>query len=131
AAALAMIAYTCDTTDPSKEAAHLRYSGEILPRLEELEVALARRLLETGYSRPELTVTLARFKTGAEIFREENVPLATQIEELSTRYQKVTGGLTVEWDGVEKTLPELQPYLQQQDRAVRERAFRLSSGAYA
>ena len=35
-AALAMIAYTCDTTDPSKEAAHLRYSGEILPRLEEL-----------------------------------------------------------------------------------------------
>ncbi len=131
AAALAMIAYTCDTTDPSKEAAHLRYSGEILPRLEELEVALARRLLETGYSQPELMVTLARFKTGAEIFREENVPLATQIEELSTRYQKVTGGLTVEWDGVEKTLPELQPYLQQQDRAVRERAFRLSSGAYA
>lgn len=26
AASLAMIAYTCDTTDPAKEAAHLRFS---------------------------------------------------------------------------------------------------------
>ena len=131
AAALAMIAYTCDTADPAKEAAHLRYSGEILPRLEELEVLLARRLLETGYTQPDLAVTLQRFRTGAELFREENVPLATEVEELSARYQKLTGGLTVQWDGVEKTLPELQPYLQVTDRAVRERAFRLGSGAYA
>lgn len=130
AAALAMIAYTCDTADPAKEAAHLRYSGEILPRLEELEVKLARRLLDSGYSTPELGVTLRRFQTAAELFREENVPLATQVEELSARYQKITGGLTVLWDGVEKTIPELQPYLQATDRAIRERAFRLGSGAY-
>ncbi|MDH4348312.1 MAG: M3 family oligoendopeptidase, partial [Gemmatimonadota bacterium] len=38
---------------------------------------------------------------------------------------------TVRWDGVEKTLPELQPYLQATDRPVRERAFRLGAEAYA
>ncbi len=131
AAALAMIDYTCDTADPAKEAAHLRFSAEILPKMEELEVELAKRLLASGYTSPELAVTIARFRTGAELFREENVPLNSEIEEHSARYQKVTGGLTVDWNGVEKTIPELQPYLQATDRGVRERAFRLSSSAYA
>lgn len=131
AAAVAMIAYTCDTTDPAKEAAHLRFSAEILPKMEELEVELARRLLALGYTRPGLEVTIARFRRGAELFREENVPLHTEIEELGTKYQKLTGGLTVVWDGVEKTLPELQPILQGTDRGARERAFRLGCEAYA
>jgi oligoendopeptidase F len=131
AAAMAMIAYTCDTADPAKEAAHLRFSAEILPRVEELEVKLANRLLGLGYTRPDLAVTIARFRTASEIFREENIPLSQEIEEHSAHYQKITGGLTVDWDGVEKTLPELQPYLQSPDRAVRERAFRLNCAAYS
>jgi oligoendopeptidase F len=131
AAALAMIAYTCDTTNTAKEAAHLRFSAEILPKMEELEVELARRLLALDYSSPGLEVTIARFRTAAELFREENVPLSTEIEEHSARYQKITGGLTVIWDGAEVTLPELQPHLQAIDRSVRERAFRQSCEAYA
>jgi oligoendopeptidase F len=131
AAALAMIAYTCDTTDAAKESAHLRFSAEILPRLEELEVELAKRLLATGFAPPALAVTVARFRTAAELFREANVPLNAEVEEHSARYQKLTGGLTVLWDGVEKTLPELQPYLQAPDRQVRERAFHLNCDAYA
>jgi oligoendopeptidase F len=35
------------------------------------------------------------------------------------------------WDGVERTLPELQPFLQATDRAVRERAFRETCAQYA
>lgn len=131
AAALAMIAYTCDTADPAKEAAHLRFSAEILPRLEELEVGLARRLLAAGITPPGLEVTVARFRTAAELFREANVPLHAEIEAHNARYQKLTGGLTVLWDGVERTLPELQPHLQSPDRRVRERAFRLQCDAYA
>lgn len=131
AAALAMIAYTCDTTDPAKEAAHLRFSAEILPQMEELEVRLAGRLLDLGYTRPGLEVTIARFREARALFREANVPLMQEIEEIGARYQKLTGGLTVMWEGQEKTLPELQPYLQGTDRATRERAFRLGAEAYA
>lgn len=131
AAALATIGYTCDTTDPAKEAAHLRFSGEILPQLEEMEVHLARRLVASGRGQPGMEVSLRQFRTAIEIFREENVPLLTEIENHATRYQKVTGSLTVLWDGEERTLPELQPYLQDPDRAVRERAFRLGCEVYA
>src|SRR5204863_471953 len=52
AAARAMIAYTVDTSNPDKEADHLRFSTEVLPQMEERSVNLARRLVETGHSTP-------------------------------------------------------------------------------
>jgi oligoendopeptidase F len=130
AGTLAMIAYTGDTADAAKEAAYLRFSTEIFPKLDEQEVRLARRLLELGWSRPDLETTLRRFRTDAEIFRESNVRLFAELEELSASYQKIVGGLSAEWDGERKTIPQLQPFLKSTDRAVRERAFRMGAGAY-
>jgi oligoendopeptidase F len=130
AAARAMIAYTIDTSDRNKEADHLRFSTEVLPRMEERSVELARRLVESGYSTPELATTLARFRTQIEIFRDENVPIFAELEEHSSRYQRITGSIMVEWDGVERPLPQIQPYLKSTDRAVRERAFRAASQPY-
>ncbi len=130
AAARAMIAYTIDTGDPGKEADHLRFSTEVLPRMEERSVELARRLVESGYATPGLSTTLARFRTQIEIFRDENVPIFAELEEHSARYQRIVGSITVEWDGVERPLPQLQPFLKSSDRAVRERAFRASTRPY-
>jgi oligoendopeptidase F len=130
AAARAMIAYTIDTADSEKEADHLRFSTEILPRVEERSVELAKRLLESGYSTPSLETTLARFRTQIGIFRDANVPIFAELEEHSARYQRITGGITVEWDGVEKPLPQLQPFLKSSDGSVRERAFRASNRPY-
>ena len=61
AASRAMIAYTIDTSDREKEADHLRFSTEVLPRMEERSVELARRLVESGHSTPELATTLGPF----------------------------------------------------------------------
>jgi oligoendopeptidase F len=130
AGTLAMTAYTGDTADAAKEAAYLRFSAEIFPQMDEQQVRLARRLLDLGYTRPDLETLLAEFRTDAEIFREENVPLFSEIEELSANYQKITGGLSVDWEGERKTIPQLQPYLKSQDRLVRERAFRAGAEAY-
>jgi len=130
AAARAMIAYTIDTGDADKEADHLRFSTEVLPRMEERSVALARRLVESGYSTPSLATTLARFRTQIEIFRDENVPIFAELEEHSARYQRITGAMTVEWDGVDRPLPQLLPFLKSSDRPTRERAFRASTRPY-
>jgi oligoendopeptidase F len=130
AAALAMIAYTIDTSDPEKEKDHLRFSTEIMPKMEERSAELARRFVALGHSSPELATTLARFRTSIEIFREANVPIFSELEELSARYQRITGSMTVEWEGVERPLPQLQPFLKSPDRAVRERAYRASTQPY-
>ena len=131
AASRAMIDYTLDTADKRREADHLRFSSEVMPKAEERSVALARRLLEAGYSRPGLETTLRRFRTSSEIFREENVPIFSELEELGARYQRITGAMTVEWDGETLPLPRLQPFLKSHDRNVRERAFRALSEPYA
>lgn len=130
AAARAMIAYTSDTGDREKEADHLRFSSDILPRMEEQSVRLARRLLASGYRRPDLETTLARFRTAVTIFRPENVPLFAEIEEHCARYQRITGSMTAVWEGEERALPQLQPYLKSGDRAVRERAWRAMTAPY-
>jgi oligoendopeptidase F len=130
AAAQAMIAYTIDTSDAEKEKDHLRFSTEILPRMEERSVELARRFVALEHRTPALATTLARFRTSIEIFREANVPIFSELEELSARYQRITGSMTVEFDGVERPLPQLQPFLKSPDRAVRERAFRAATQPY-
>jgi len=130
AASLALIAYTCDTADAAKEQAHLRFTSEILPRAEEQGVRLARRLVDSGWSSPEMEVPIARFRTAIQIFREANVPLFAELESLSSSYQRITGSMTAEWEGERRPLPMLAPLIQDPDRAVRERAWRAFIAPY-
>jgi oligoendopeptidase F len=126
----AMIAYTCDTGDPAKEAAHRRFSIEIAPKADERAVALAKRFAALGYTRPGIDQMVARFRRAIEIFREANVPLLAELEETSTEYQRITGGFLADWEGEKKPLPMLAPFLQSPNRSVRERAFRASTAPY-
>src|SRR5215211_6163274 len=66
---LASIAYSVDTTDPAKEAAHLRFAGEIGPRMDEQRVRLSALLLESGYRRDDLDVVLRSFRNQRDLFR--------------------------------------------------------------
>ncbi len=130
AASRAMIAYTCDTTDPDKEAAHLRFSTEVIPRAEEQGVRLARRLVGLGIVPVGLETSIARFRASIDIFREANVPLFAEIEELGSRYHRITGGMMAQWEGELRPLPQLAPFLQSVDRRVRERAYRATVAPY-
>jgi oligoendopeptidase F len=130
AATLASIAYTCDTNNPSKEESHLRFAAEIAPQQREQQVLLAQKLLETGFNRPDLDTTLRRFRTDRDIFRAENIPLYGELEELETTYNKMSGGMSVDWDGQQLTVPQLQPFLKSADRGVRERAFIAAASPY-
>ncbi len=122
--------YTCDTANPDREAHNLRFQTEIEPNAAEQRVRLSRRLLDVGYSRPDLEESLRRFRTTNDIFREENVPLKAEVEKLGAEYQKVTGAMTVEWEGEQIPLPRLRPFMLATDRAVRERAWRLDRQPY-
>ena len=51
ASALANFAYTCDTSDPAREAAQLRFGTQISPKAREQRVRLQERLVELDYVR--------------------------------------------------------------------------------
>ena len=130
AGALANFAYSCDTRDPAREAAQLRFGAQISPKAREQRVRLQERLVKLDYVRPGLETMVQRFRNQMELFAEANVPLFGRLSELETEWSKVNGAMTVEWDGEEKTPAQLLPFLESNDRAERERAFRLRAKPY-
>ena len=124
AAALANFDYSRNTADPELEEAELRFSSDIAPRAKEQRTRLQARLVELGYTRPGLETTVRRFRNQMELFRHANVPLFAQLAKLSTEWAKITGAMTVDWEGSEKTPRQMLPYLENADRSIRERAFR-------
>src|SRR4051812_45564195 len=125
-----MVAYTADTRDAEREAIYLRWASEIAPKLHEIRVKLGERLLPFELALPDLRVMLREIRTDVAIFREENLPRMAELEELEASYDKITGGLTVFFEGEQRTIPALQPFLLEQDRDLRERAFRAGANAY-
>jgi oligoendopeptidase F len=130
ASSLANVNASCDTTDPVKEEAYLRFSGQIKPRADEQTVRLAKKLIDTGYTRPDLETTLRRFRTDQDLFRAENVPLEQELQNLNAEYNKITGGMTVHWRGDDIPIPRLSPFLLDPERSTREEAWRLQFKPY-
>jgi oligoendopeptidase F len=119
-----------DSENAEKEAAVQRFMGEIAPRREEQIVRLANRLIDSGYTRPDLVEVIRRFRTDRDIFREENIPLKEEIFALTNQYQKICGAMTAEWNGERVPLDMLNPYMESPDREVREAAWRRYYGPY-
>jgi len=130
AGALAGFAYSCDTSDPAREAAELRFGTQISPKAREQRVRLQERLVQLDYVRPGLETMVERFRNQMRLFAPANVPLFGGLSKLETEWSKVNGAMTVEWDGEQKTPSQLLPFLESQDRAVRERAFKMRALPY-
>ena len=130
AASLAHFAYTCDTADPARERAQLRFGTQVLPQVQERRTRLQKRLVELGYEPAGLATAVRRFRNEVELFRDANVPLVAAVSRAVTEWSKANGALTVAWDGEERTPAQLLPFLESTDRATRERAFRLRADAY-
>lgn len=130
AASLANVNYSCDTTNPAFEEAYLRFSGQIGPKRGEQAVRLARKLLDSGYTRDDLATTMRRFQTDQDLFREENVPIEQELQALNAEYGKITGGMTVNWRGEDIPIPRLSPFMLDPDRSTREEAWKLQFQPY-
>lgn len=60
----------------------------------------------------------------ADLFRDKNVPLKTELAKLGNEYDKITGAMTAVWEEQEKNLSQLEVLLLERDREVRKRAWR-------
>lgn len=73
---------------------------------------------EEGYN-----LMIRNLKKDIEIFREENVPLFTQISIESQKYSQISGAMTVEVLGKELTLQQASVHLMSTDRKLREEVY--------
>lgn len=70
-------------------------------------------------------IYLRGIKKQIEIFREENIPLNTKLQEESQKYGAVSAAMTINYEGKELTLQQASNYLKNTDRKIREEVFSL------
>ncbi|TKT91382.1 M3 family oligoendopeptidase [Dyadobacter frigoris] len=122
------IRQTCDTANAGLINALQFFITEIQPKLAEYGNELDKKAVESPYLN-DLTdqgfaVTIRGMKKAIELFREENIPLQTEMQTEERRYGAIAGAMTVTLDGEEMTLQKASDRLQSSDRSVREEAWR-------
>ncbi len=123
------IAMTCHTSNTEAEKAYLHFVEHIEPQLKPRQFKLEQIYL--GHSLLDdlpgerYEVFERNTKVHVELYRDENVPLETEEARLSQQYQKLSGSLTVQFRGEERTLAQMARYLDEVDRALRREAWEL------
>lgn len=124
------IRMTIDTTDEEKSAAYRFFVTEIQPNLAPYEDQLNRKMMAAEWVE-ELSASEAyaiyfrSVGTALELFREENIPLETEINTLSQEYGAITGQQTIEYNGKTLTMPQASVLLKNPDEKVRKEVYDL------
>ena len=100
-----------DTADELAQERFQRFNDDIQPQFKRIEHQLNQKLVASGLTPPGMEIAVRRIKNGIELFREDNLPLLSAEQNLTTEYNKVLGAQTVEWEGEQLTLQQLQPVL--------------------
>ena len=123
------IAMTCHTESAEAEQAYLQFVEQIEPRVKPRQFKLAQLYvahpLRSKLPADRYGVLDRDTKVQVELFRPENVPLETEEAKQSQQYQKLSGSLTVQFQGKEQTLVQMGRYLEEIDRNLRQQAWEL------
>ncbi len=125
---------TCNTADEQLVGALNFFITDIQPQLAEIGNALDERTIGSPFL-AELTeptqqdgrayaVMVRGMQKAIEIFREDNIPIFTDLQTEERRYGAIVGGMTVSILGQELTLPQAADRLLLPDRPAREEAWR-------
>ena len=123
------IAMTCHTDSPEAEKAYLHFIEKIEPELKPRQFTLSKIYLQhplrSKLPHARYEVFDRHTAVAVALYREENVALETEESKLAQQYQKLSGSLTVQFRGEEKTLVQMGRYLEEPDRALRQEAWEL------
>ena len=123
------IAMTCHTDNAEAEKSYLQFVEDIDPQTKPLQFKLAELYLAHPLRKqlPKARYEVFDRDTAlrVELYRPENVALETEEAKLGQQYQKLSGSLTVQFRGEEKTLVQMGRCLEEIDRALRQEAWEL------
>jgi oligoendopeptidase F len=121
------VAMTCDTESPEKEKKYLDFetvlSPKSKPRWQRLKKLYLDHPKRKRLSKAVYGVMDKFLQNEFDLYREENIALEAKDAELRQKYQKITGAMTVTYDGKEQTLPQLGKYLEETDRKRRREVW--------
>lgn len=120
---------TCETENESFLKRYQEFIETIQPHLAVVSDQLNRKVLECPHlsaleQEKGFDIMIRSMRKEVEIFREENVPLFTELNTLAQQYARISGAMSVVIDGQELTLQQASVILQETDRDRREMAWR-------
>lgn len=122
------IKMTCDTENKSLEEAFNFFCMEIQPQMQPYADALNKKLVNhplTDTLDAEKYFTYIRsIKKSIDLFREENIPLQSELAVMQQQFGVINGKMTVTVDGKEYTLQQATKFLENPDRKIREEVYR-------
>ena len=133
AANLANIHYTCDTRDEYWKAEQDFFDANG-PAVTNASVEISRSFLANPHvdalTEKFGTTCVAGMKNAVLGMDDRTVELQQQFNALVSRYQQIYGGALVELDGKQLTIPQLGPYKEDLDPAVRRAAYEAEAGYF-
>lgn len=133
-ATIAHIRHDIDTMDEfySKEQ---DYIDEISPALDNLEIAYTKLVFESPY-RTYLEekigpVAFKNMELSQKAMDEKLIPLKQEENALRTEYNKLIANIKIDWEGETLNLSLLSPYMHNEDRQIRQKAWNKVSEALA
>lgn len=122
------IHHSCDTASEAKQAALNFFIQEIEPHLADYNDKLNRKALGSPFldqlrQEPGYAVYLRGMEKEVGLFRSENIPLFTEITTLANHYGQITGAMSVEVDGEERTFQQAALELKSTDRERRREVY--------
>jgi oligoendopeptidase F len=122
------IKMTCDTTDKELVGSYTHFITEIEPHIAPFTNTLHKKLIASPFidqlDAKMYFVYLRGIKKSLELFREENIPLLTEINNESQKYGAITGAQSIEHNGEEITIQKAAVYLKNGDRKIRETVYK-------
>jgi len=121
------IRMTCDTADEKLLQDFQYFASEIEPKIAPLTNELNKKFIESPFldqlDEHKYFVYKRSVKKALELFREENVPIFTQIQLEQQQYQAITGAMSVTLNDREYTLEQASVFLKDTNRDVRKQAW--------
>ena len=131
---LRQVLWTCQTDDEQRFARYMDYVQNVAPKSkpwhDKLNRKFAAHAKELDLPAKRYAVLERSIRNTIELYREENIPLSVKNEELSSEYQQLMAAMTCTYDGREQTFQQMERYLEEPERRVREEAWRQISGRH-
>src|SRR5450755_3340878 len=122
------IKMTCNTEDKKLQDNFTYFMMEIQPKIQPYADRLNRKLVDSpltkALDKQKYFTYLRSVKKSIELFREENIPIQSELSVLSQQYGAISGKMTVTVKDHEYTLQQAMKFLENPDRVLREEVYR-------
>lgn len=116
-----------DTTNEDYSKAFSFYVQEISPKMAPYGDRLNKKLMQCPFTKDlkgqAYAMMTRSVQSAIDLFREENIPIQTQLEEESQKYGAIAAKMQIEHNGQELTLQQASKLLKSTDRSLRETIY--------